>query len=338
MKLFNDTKIAHYNQASGLTHEQFKEEQINLAIEKYHKSALESRKKWRFFYDQSHVKFIHGVTISSTREKCPTYEEISYAQFCMWSWYLLKTRQLDAYEAFCLKHSIYPRRLAIPPKKTDYEGVCTDIFEPEHEEDKKYFFEAVEFIDKPNIDEARIYFTDHEWLYFPRTCSYYLDISGDDLFVSNKPIENIDVDFYLGVYKLTSEQKSNLFQTDLEVGQELPYFIGHLDKLNSRDYVNPFHPYSYYYAYPLPTLVQLEEKSVEIERIIKTISAIHYEYAKERKEKGLLVQADAHLTASKLIKQNVLEYRNFVEKSKIVNHCDAITDYISGAETFYYDI
>lgn len=338
MKLFKDTKIAQYDKTSGLTFEQFKENQIHLAIQKCQKSAFELRNKWRYYYDHSHVKFIHGVKISSTGEKCPTYTEMSYAQFSMHCWYFLKTRQLDSYESFCSKNSIYPRRLANAPEKKNYKEICTDLIEPENEESKKLFFQAVEFIDKPNIDEARIYFTDHEWLYFPRTCSYFLEIFDDDLIVSNKPFQNIDIDSYVGVYRLTASQKDNLIQASLEVGQELPYFIGHVNKINSKNNLNPFHPFGCYYAYPLPTLVQLDEKTIEIERIIKTISAIHYEYAEERKEKGLLAQADAHHKASKLIKQNVLDYRHFVEKNKIINHCNVISDYISGAETFYYDI
>ena len=244
MKLFKDTKLARYDKSLGLTYQEFKEEQIQLAIEKYYKSATELRRKWGFFYDQSHLKFIHGVT-----------KEMSYAQFCMHAWYFLKTRQLDAYEALCIENDSYPRRLAIPLEKSNYSGICTDLIEPDNHEHGKYFFEAVAFIDKPNLEI--VFFTESK--NFSRTCSYYLDILDNELYVSNKPLQNHDVDFYIGVYNLTSDQRNDLMQKSLVVGQEMPFFIGHVNKVNSKEKVNTFKPYSYHYAYPLPVLVNLDE-------------------------------------------------------------------------------
>lgn len=339
MKLFKDTKLARYDKSFGLTYQEFQEEQIQLAIEKYYKSATELRRKWGFFYDQSHVKFIYGVYISQTggkSEKCPTDKDMSYAQFCMHAWYFLKTRQLDAYEALCIENDSYPRRLALPIEKSNYSGICTDLIEPDNQEYGKYFFEAVAFIDKPNLDELRVHFTESQ--NFSRTCSYYLDILDDELYVSNKPLQNLDVDFYIGVYNLTSDQRNDLMQKSLVVGQEMPFFIGHVNKVNSKEKVNTFKPCSYHYAYPLPVLVNLDEHTVEIDQILKSISNNHYIYANERKEKGLLKQAEEHHAASKLIMQNVLEYKNFVEKNRIINHCNEIADYISRTETLYYDI
>jgi hypothetical protein len=329
MRFFTDTRICHYKPADVTSYKDFKQNHINLAVEKYKNAAKHLRNDWRFQFDKSNLLYIHGMSNCSKDKN----EEISYAQFCMHASYFLQTNQLDEFEALCSENK-YARRLALPKERKSYVEFSTELKEPDNENFEVFFQEAVEFIDKPNYNEARIDYCG-KWLYFPMTCSFFLRIFNDELLVTDRPIieKPVQTTIRTGSFKISPEFKIILNNKSYVIGQEMPFFLGHLKRIKSAEGYGGLN-----FAHRLQSISEITSRTDDFELQRKAISMMHSFYARERMEKGLEEYSNKHKEASLIIKKNVLEYKFFVEKNNILNHCSEIADYISGAETFYFDI